>query len=275
MGGSLPKPGDRIRLMADAPPSRRPRLGGRRHADAIARATALGCTAAQIFVKNASQWQGREVGDEEAAAFRAAHAASAGGAAGRPRELSDQPLHAPIRPSWRARARRWPTSWRAAPGWGWAGWCYTPGRTWERARRRGSNAWRRRSTRCWRRFQVVPVRVLLENTAGQGSCLGHRLEHLAAIRDRVAAPDRVGICLDTCHAFAAGYAAPRAGRLRGDDGGDRGADRPRRPGVPAPQRFAAPVRLPARPPRPHRRGGDRPRRLRPPPPRPAPRDASR
>jgi len=48
--------------------------------------------------------------------------------------------------------------------------------------------------------------VLLENTAGQGSCLGHRLEHLAAIRERVKAPRRVGFCLDTCHAFAAGYA---------------------------------------------------------------------
>ena len=52
----------------------------------------------------------------------------------------------------------------------------------------------------------VPTRLLLENTAGQGSCLGHRLEHLAAIRAQVAAPGRVGVCLDTCHAFAAGYA---------------------------------------------------------------------
>ena len=50
------------------------------------------------------------------------------------------------------------------------------------------------------------TRLLLENTAGQGTTLGHRLEHLAAIRARVAAPERVGVCLDTCHAFAAGYA---------------------------------------------------------------------
>jgi deoxyribonuclease-4 len=55
----------------------------------------------------------------------------------------------------------------------------------------------------------VATRVLLENTAGQGSCLGHRLEHLAAIRARVACSDRVGVCLDTCHAFAAGYAIHR------------------------------------------------------------------
>ena len=50
------------------------------------------------------------------------------------------------------------------------------------------------------------MRVLLENTAGQGSCLGYRLEHLAGVRQRVSSPQRVGVCLDTCHAFAAGYA---------------------------------------------------------------------
>jgi deoxyribonuclease IV len=50
-----------------------------------------------------------------------------------------------------------------------------------------------------------PVEILLENTAGQGSCLGYRFEHLAAILDRVRRQERVGICLDTCHLFAAGY----------------------------------------------------------------------
>lgn len=46
---------------------------------------------------------------------------------------------------------------------------------------------------------------LLENTAGQGSCLGWRFEHLATILDGVKEPDRLGVCFDTCHAFAAGY----------------------------------------------------------------------
>ncbi len=49
------------------------------------------------------------------------------------------------------------------------------------------------------------VRVLLENAAGQGSCLGHRFEHLEGIFARVREPDRLGICFDTCHAFAGGY----------------------------------------------------------------------
>ncbi len=49
------------------------------------------------------------------------------------------------------------------------------------------------------------VRILLENTAGQGSCLGHRFEHLSAILEKIHDQDRIGICLDTCHLFAAGY----------------------------------------------------------------------
>ncbi|MBS0264674.1 MAG: deoxyribonuclease IV [Planctomycetes bacterium] len=51
-------------------------------------------------------------------------------------------------------------------------------------------------------FQTL---TLLETTAGQGSNLGHRFEHIAQIADSVAASERVGVCVDTCHIFAAGY----------------------------------------------------------------------
>ncbi len=51
----------------------------------------------------------------------------------------------------------------------------------------------------------IKAKCLLENTAGQGSSLGWRFEHLAAILDGVKDPDRLGVCLDTCHLFAAGY----------------------------------------------------------------------
>jgi deoxyribonuclease-4 len=62
-----------------------------------------------------------------------------------------------------------------------------------------------------RRCAGYRVQILLETTAGQGSCLGHRFEHLAGILARVAEPQRLGICFDTCHVFAAGYAlAPEA-----------------------------------------------------------------
>lgn len=49
------------------------------------------------------------------------------------------------------------------------------------------------------------VRIALENTAGQGTCLGHTIAHLAAIYERVRERQRLGVCLDTAHFFAAGY----------------------------------------------------------------------
>ena len=49
------------------------------------------------------------------------------------------------------------------------------------------------------------VSLVLENTAGQGSNLGWKFEHLAHIIDKVEDKSRVGICIDTCHMFTAGY----------------------------------------------------------------------
>ncbi len=46
---------------------------------------------------------------------------------------------------------------------------------------------------------------MIETTAGQGSALGYRFEQLQAMLGGVRAPERVGICFDTCHVFAAGY----------------------------------------------------------------------
>lgn len=57
-------------------------------------------------------------------------------------------------------------------------------------------------------FSMVPTytgKVLLENTAGQGTNIGSRFEELKAIIEGCATPERFGICFDTCHAFAAGY----------------------------------------------------------------------
>ena len=49
------------------------------------------------------------------------------------------------------------------------------------------------------------VTAVIENTAGQGSNLGFAFEHLAYLIERVEDKSRVGVCIDTCHAFAAGY----------------------------------------------------------------------
>ncbi len=50
-----------------------------------------------------------------------------------------------------------------------------------------------------------PVQILIENTAGAGSLLGSRFEQIAEIREHIESSDRVHVCFDTSHAFAAGY----------------------------------------------------------------------
>jgi deoxyribonuclease IV len=57
-------------------------------------------------------------------------------------------------------------------------------------------------------FQKIPnvkTKIALETTAGQGSCLGHRFEQIAYIIENVREPERLCVCIDTAHLFAAGY----------------------------------------------------------------------
>ena len=105
------------------------------------------------------------------------------------------------------------------------------------------------------------TKTLLELMAGQGSTLGFRFAQLKAMIERVSEPDRVGVCLDTCHAFAAGY------DLRTDDGyeammaeieaRDRAGDRR----LSAFQRQQGRLRQPQGSAHPHRRRRHRRRRL--------------
>jgi len=57
----------------------------------------------------------------------------------------------------------------------------------------------------FRKIPKVKTKIALEITAGQGSCIGHRFEHLAYIIANVREPERLRVCLDTAHLFAAGY----------------------------------------------------------------------
>ena len=58
---------------------------------------------------------------------------------------------------------------------------------------------------CLSQTRGYQTRLLVENTAGQGSNLGYRLSHLAYLLDELGRSDRIRVCLDTCHLFAAGY----------------------------------------------------------------------
>ena len=174
-------------------------------ATAFERAADLGCEAIQIFVKNANQWQGRNLGEEEVEAFRAARAASALGpvvahasylinlaaADGTIREKSVAALADEL---------------GRCTLLGVEGLVVHPGAHLGAGDEAGIDRVAAALDRVFGLLPDSPARILVENTAGQGTCLGHRLEHLAQIRARVAAPQRVGACLDTCHAFAAGYA---------------------------------------------------------------------
>ena len=59
--------------------------------------------------------------------------------------------------------------------------------------------------RVFRKIPKVKTKIALETTAGQGSCLGHRFEQIAYIIENVREPERLRVCLDTAHIFAAGY----------------------------------------------------------------------
>lgn len=184
---------------------------------AFPRADALGCTAIQIFVKNGSQWRGKELTAEEAESFRAAHAASGvGPLLAHASYLINLAATDPVilEKSREALADELARCARLGVG----GLVVHPGAHLGAGCDAGMErvaqsldqvldlALDRVLDRVPESLPESPVRVLLENTAGQGSCLGDRLEHLERIRALVSRPERVGVCLDTCHAFAAGYA---------------------------------------------------------------------
>jgi deoxyribonuclease IV len=178
--------------------------------NAFERAENLGCTAIQIFVKNASQWRGKELADTEVESFRAAHAPCAvGPLVAHASYLINMATADPalLEKSRDALVDELVRCTRLGVG----GLVVHPGAHLGA----GCDAGIERVAACLNqvlaKLPESPVRILLENTAGQGSCLGDRLEHLSAIRSLVARPERTGVCLDTCHAFAAGYAIHEPG----------------------------------------------------------------
>jgi len=172
---------------------------------AFGRAADLGCDAMQIFVKNASQWRGKEMLDGEIASFREAHAGSAvGPLLAHGSYLINLCATDPVilEKSLDALTDELIRCSRL----GVVGLVIHPGAHLGAGEEAGIEKVAASLDAVLGDLPDVSTRVLLENTAGQGSCLGWRLEELAAMRAQVAEPHRVGFCLDTCHAFAAGYA---------------------------------------------------------------------
>src|SRR6202035_356938 len=174
-------------------------------ANAFTRGGEIDCGAIQIFVKNANQWRGKTLEDAEVEVFRGAHAESAiGHLVAHAAYLinlaaTDELILAKSREALADELSR-------CGRLGVQALVVHPGAHLGAGEEAGITRVAESLDQVLGELPDVATRVLLENTAGQGSCLGHRLEHLAAIRARLAAPERVGVCLDTCHAFAAGYA---------------------------------------------------------------------
>jgi deoxyribonuclease-4 len=171
---------------------------------AVERAVVHGCDALQIFAKNASQWRGRPIPDDEVRTFRRAvkraglrvvvsHASYLINLASTDTLLRERSLES--MGDELDRAER--LGLRGAvlhPG------CYTSGSVEEGLRLIASGLTQLLDGR--RRGKTM---VLLEHTAGQGTSLGARFEELAEIIRLMDGHPRVGVCLDTCHLLASGY----------------------------------------------------------------------
>jgi deoxyribonuclease IV len=184
-----------------------PVTGGLRNAPG--NGTAIGATAIQVFTSNQRQWKARDLGDEECAAFQAAlppsgvrhvmsHASYLINLAS-PDPLFEEKSRATLAEEL-LRCDRLGIPHAVVH----------PGAHMGRGEDEGLAAIARSIDDV---FERAPgrARLLLEVTAGQGTCLGHRFEHVAEMLSRVKTPERVGVCLDTCHLLAAGYdiATPR------------------------------------------------------------------
>ena len=105
--------------------------------------------------------------------------------------------------------------------------------------------------------QEYKTRILLETMAGQGTCIGGDFAHFTEILDKAGWHPRIGICIDTCHVFAAGYDPALVGRLRTARRCGGQTRRPFARALLAPQRQQGGKGNAPRPPRPPRRGEDR------------------
>jgi deoxyribonuclease IV len=169
---------------------------------AFARGEETGCAAMQIFTKNASQWRGKSISPAEADAFHQAwRESSIGPVIAHDSYLIN--LAATDETMWGKSIAAFVDEMQRCAVLGIPELVMHPGAHLGA----GEEAGLQRQAAAFREiFAAAPagVTVLLENTAGQGTCLGHRFEHLAAIIEQV--PEgRFGVCFDTCHAWAAGY----------------------------------------------------------------------
>lgn len=171
---------------------------------ALVRGRAVGCSVVQLFVKNQLQWAAPPLTDEAVRRFgRARRVTGIRLAFAHATYLIN--LASPAAAEWRRSVEAFADELARAEALGLRFVVVHPGSHRGSGPRAGLARVARALDEVTARLGGCRVRAVLENTAGAGHTVGARLEELQAVLERVAAPERIGICLDTCHLFAAGY----------------------------------------------------------------------
>ncbi|HEV8610224.1 MAG TPA: deoxyribonuclease IV [Thermoanaerobaculia bacterium] len=171
---------------------------------AIERGIEVGCRVLQIFVKNSNRWVGRPLERPEARAFRsAARDANFSRVIAHTSYLINlaSPVAALRRQSIDALVEEIERCQRL----GIRDLVYHPGAHGGEGETAGVARIAVSLDEVFERTADGRIRILLETAAGQGSCVGHRFDHLRDILGAVREPRRVAACFDTCHVHAAGY----------------------------------------------------------------------
>jgi deoxyribonuclease-4 len=164
----------------------------------------VGCDAIQLFTKSNRQWKARPLSNEEIGAFRG-NLAGAGIGSVVAHDCYLINLAAPDAATWKRSVTAFHEELERAEQLGIPSLVTHPGAHLGSGEADGIARVAEALNVLHAALPRARVRILLETTAGQGTSLGYRFEQLAEILDRVEAAHRVGICLDTCHLFAAGY----------------------------------------------------------------------
>ena len=171
---------------------------------ALERGQALACGAVQIFLKSHRQWAGRPLLPEDVRAFAAARRAT-----GIRRMFAHASylinLAAPGAPQWRQAIDAFTDELERAETLGLSCVVIHPGSHMGQGRDAGLARIVAALDTVTRRTSGHRVKVALENTAGAGGTLGRSFAELARMIRNAARPERLGVCIDTCHLFAAGY----------------------------------------------------------------------
>ncbi len=169
----------------------------------IGRGEALGCTAIQIFTSNATQWKAGPLTAGQVAAFRREQERTGIVVAAHDSYLIN--LGSPDRTILAKSLEAFRRELERAEQLGIRLLVMHPGAATGSSENEALRSVTRSLNRLLRDSSGFGVSIILENTAGQGTVLGYSFEQLAMIMAESVAPEKMGVCLDTCHAFAAGY----------------------------------------------------------------------